>query len=167
MDDLDHKLRVFLASAPQRGRSIQTIELSHSDLSSTWRLWREPTIGEITTEDGVVDVMPANLLLKLAGSESNLDQKYEINLDTVDADDMFRNEMDRIPLATNEKVRAVYREYLSTDLTEPLVTAVLQVESVGFKKGAATLSAVSPRLNITRTGELYAPRDIPMLRNFV
>ena len=32
---------------------------------------------------------------------------------------------------------------------------------------AASLSAVTPRLNITRTGEIYSPRDVPMLRGFL
>lgn len=165
--DLEHQLRVFLASAPQNIRSIPTIELSHSAMTKVWRLWREPYAGEITTEEGVVQILPANLDIRLAGSEGNLDQKFDINLDTTDIADEFRREMDLIPLNTTEKVRAVYREYLSDDLTQAQTTAVLQVESVAYRIGAATLSAVSPRLNITRTGENYIPRDIPMLRSFL
>ncbi|MNY71298.1 hypothetical protein D3C86_2096100 [compost metagenome] len=61
----------------------------------------------------------------------------------------------------------MYREYLSDDLANAQTTAVLQVESVAYKIGAATLSAVSPRFNVTRTGETYTPRDIPMLRSFL
>jgi len=61
----------------------------------------------------------------------------------------------------------VYREYLSDDLQGPQAVAVLQIESITYMLGAAGISAVSPRLNITRTGELYVPRDIPMLRGFL
>lgn len=165
--DLEHQLRVFLASAPQNIRSIQTIELSHPAMSKVWRLWREPYVGAITTEAGVVEVLPANLDIKLAGTEGNLDQKFDINLDTTDINDEFRREMDLIPLDTTEKVRAVYREYLSDDLATVQTEAVLQVETVAYRIGAATLSAVSPRLNVTRTGENYIPRDIPMLRGFL
>lgn len=165
--DLESRLRVFLASAPQNRHAIQTLELSHSSMSQVFRLWREPYVGEVTTEDGPVQMLPLNLEIKLAGTENNLDQKFEIAMDTVDINDEFRGEMDRIPVTTTEKVRAVYREYLSDDLSEPQTTAVLQCESVSYKLGAATLSAVSPRFNVTRTGETYVPRDVPMLRGFL
>lgn len=165
--DLEARLRIFLASAPQNRHAIQTIELSHSAMSKVYRLWREPYAGYITTEAGVVEVQAVNLDITLAGTESNLDQKFNISIDTVDIEDEFRREMDRIPIATAERVRAVYREYLSDDLTSVQTSAVLQVESISYRIGAATLSAVSPRLNVTRTGENYVPRDVPMLRGFL
>ncbi|MFS2047571.1 hypothetical protein ACEN9J_03185 [Variovorax sp. Varisp41] len=167
MNDLEEQLRIWLASVPPTKHAISTIELSHSAMSKVWRLWREPYIGAITTEVGVVEVIPVNLQIKLAGSEANLDQKFDITMDTTDVADTFREEMDRIPIDTTEKIRAVYREYLSDDLTEAQMTAVLQVESIAYTIGAATISAVSPRLNVTRTGEIYSTRDVPMLRGFV
>lgn len=167
MDDLELQLRIFLASAPANKRAIKTVELSHSDMSKVWRLWSEPYAGEITTEDGVVEVLPVNLEIQLAGSDGNLDQKFDVVLDTVDINDEFRREMDLIPVATTEKVRAVYREYLSDDLASVQTFAVLQIETIAYAAGTATLSAVSPRLNVTRTGELYLPRDVPMLRSFL
>ncbi|MCR6477521.1 minor tail protein L [Variovorax phage VarioGold] len=165
--DLETRLRIWLASAPQNKHAIQTLELSHSALSKVFRFWREPYTGHITTEDGVVEVLPINLDIKLAGSEGNLDQKFDVAIDTVDINDEFHREMDRIPVGTKEKVRAVYREYLSDDLSEAQTTAVLQTESVSYRLGTATLSAVSPRLNVTRTGEIYTPRDVPMMRGFL
>jgi len=164
--DLETQLRVFLASAPQKKHAIATVEFSHSAMTQPWRLWREPYFGEITTEAGVVQVLPVNLEIKLSGGGGNLDQKFEIRMDTVDIHDTFRGEMKRIPLGTREKVRAVYREYLSDDLTAVQASALLQVESVNYELGIATLSAVSPRLNATRTGENYNTRDVPMLRGF-
>jgi hypothetical protein len=68
---------------------------------------------------------------------------------------------------TTEKIRVVYREFLSDDLTAAQATAVLQAESISYSIGAAHISAVSPRLNMSRTGELYAPKEIPMLRGFL
>ncbi|WP_431512618.1 DUF1833 family protein [Variovorax sp. DAIF25] len=170
--DLPTRLRMYLASAPANVRAIQVLELSHPAMSRVWHLWAEPYVGQVTVQDPLtlitseVEVLPINLEIDLAGSEGNLDQVYEITLDTVDNSDEFGGEMDRIPLDTNQRVRAVYREYLSDDLTEAAVTALLQVESVSSNAGAATISAISPRLNITRTGEIYAPRDVPMLRSF-
>lgn len=165
--DLESRLRVFLASAPQTIWPIQTIEISHSAMSRSFYLWREPYAG-VTNAGGVAMAMdPCNIEIKLAGSEGHLDQKFDIRLGLVDIEDVFRDELDRIPLATAERIRVVYREYLSDDLTEPQATAALQAESITYMIGAAQISAVSPRLNISRTGELYAPKDVPMLRGFL
>jgi hypothetical protein len=165
--DIESRLRVFLASAPAALRTIQTLEFSHSAMTKTYYLWREPYDGEITTEDGVRAVEPVNFEIKLAGTEAHLDQHFEIRLDTTQISDEFREQLDLIPIDTLERIRCVYREYLSDDLTDVLARAVLQVESISYQLGAASIAAVSPRLNITRTGELYTPRDIPMLRGFL
>jgi hypothetical protein len=166
--DLEQALKVFFASAPQTVHPIQTIEISHPSLSTVWRLWREPVAGTITTpEDGAVAVLPANIEIALAGSEGTLDQRFQIKLGTVDIEDAFRAQMDLIPIDTVEKITVIYREYLSDNLAEPQAVARLEVESISYAIGAATLSAVSPRLNLMRTGLLYTPRDIPMLRGFL
>lgn len=165
--DLEQKLKVFFASAPQTVHAIQTLEISHSAMSKTYHLWREPYVGQTTLENGaVVTMQPLNIEIKLASSEGNLDQRFDIRLDLVDIDDEFRDEMDRIPVNTQEKIQVVYREFLSDDLTEVQARTTLQVESINYMKGAANITAVSPRLNMTRTGELYTPREIPMLRGF-
>jgi hypothetical protein len=165
--DLESRLRVFLASAPQNVRSIGVFEIAHSLMSQTWYLWREPTSGQVTTEDyDLVTVLPANITAELAGSPANLDQIYKIALGTVDIEDLFREELDRIPLDTTERVQLVYREYLSDDLTEPQAVVHLQVESLVCERGTVGIMAASPRFNVQRTGRVYSPRDIPMLRGF-
>ena len=161
--DLAANLKTFFASAPQTKHAIQTLQISHSAMSQVWHLWREPYVGTA----GGNTMQPANIDIKPAGSPGHLDQKFDISLDLVDAADTFRSEMDSIPLDTLEKITVVYREYLSDDLDTAQASATLQVESVSYVKGAANISAVSPRLNITRTGELYTPRDVPMLRGFL
>ena len=165
--DLEDRLKVFFASAPQNVWPIQVIQISHSAMTQAYTLWREPYAGQVTIDGVVTDVQPANIEIKLAGSEGNLDQKFDIRLGLVDIEDEFRAEMDSIPIATTEKITIIYREYLSDDLTEPQATATLQVESISYAIGAASISAVSPRLSILRTGETYNPRDCPMLRGFL
>lgn len=166
--DIETRLKVFLASAPRAIRAVPTLEVSHSSMSRTYYLWREPYVGSITDEDGNVrTVEPLNLDIKLASEDGTLDQQYDITVDTTDIEDEFREEMDRIPLGTQEKIRSVYREYLSDDLTSVMARAPLQVEAISYRVGAATMTAVSPRLNINSTGETYLPRDIPMLRSFL
>lgn len=161
--DLATALKTFLASAPQTLHAIQTLQISHSDMSQVWHLWREPYAGTA----GGNTMTPCNFEIKLAGSPGHLDQKFDIKLGLVDIEDTFRAELDSIPVDTTEKIVIVYREYLSNDLVNAQATATLQVENISYVKGAAAISAVSPRLNVTRTGDLYAPRDIPMLRGFL
>jgi hypothetical protein len=166
--DLEQRLRVFFASAPQTIRAIEVLEISHSAMSKTYVLSREPYIFNITDENAVVrTVEPVNFEIKKAGTEAHLDQVYEIRLDTTDIEDAFRSEVDSIPLDTTERIKCVFREYLSDDLTDVQAIAVLQVESVSYALGAAAISAVSPRYNVTSTGERYTPRDVPMLRSFL
>jgi len=165
--DLEQQLLVFFASSPQTKYPIEVLEISHSAMTKTYYLWREPYVGTVTTEDGVRTVQPRNFEAERAGSDENLDQVYKIKLDTTDVSDEFNEQLDRIPLNTTERIRVVLREYLSDDLTDMQTRAVLQAENVAHQLGAATITAVSPRFNLNRTGEIYAPRDVPMLRNFL
>ena len=165
--DPGSRLRRFFASSPQRSHPVVTLQISHSAMSKTYHLWREPYRGQTTIEDRrVAEMEPANIEIKLAGTNANLDQIYEIRLDLVDTRDEFREQMDRVPIDTRELVVIVYREYMSDSLADPQSTARLQVESVSYDLGAAKILASSPRLNMSRTGELYTPSDIPMLRGF-
>lgn len=165
--DLEARLKLFLASAPQNVHPVQCLEISHSAMTQTFHLWREPYAGTTTVAGVVKTMQPCNIEIKLAGSEGHLDQKFSIRLGLVDIEDIFRAQLDRIPLATAEKIRVIYREFLSDDLTAVQATVTLQAESISYVKGAANISAVSPRLNMTRTGELYTPKTVPMLRAFL
>ncbi|MCC2673287.1 MAG: hypothetical protein K0R58_234 [Ramlibacter sp.] len=166
--DVENRLRILLATAPQNRRRIETLEISHSAMSQTFYLWSEPYEGEVTTEDGVRTMRSVGFHIEMAGSEGNMDQVNSIVLDITDKTDEFKNELALIPQQTNELVRVVIREYLSDDLTEiESGPAVLQVELVSRRRGAAMITAVSPRYNVTRTGEVYAARRIPMLRAFL
>jgi len=165
--DLETRLKTVLASAPRNVHPIQTLQISHSAMSKTYYLWGEPYEGTITTEAGEVTVEPINFEIKPASDEGDLDQKFEIRVDTTDVEDEFREQMDRVPVATQEKIVCVYRVYLSDDLTETMTRYALQVEEVSFQTGAASIVAVAPRLNKLRCGELYTMRDVPMLRTWL
>jgi len=166
--DIEARLREFLASAPQTIYMIEVISIAHSDLTQTYHLWREPSNGGVVDEDdNVLSVRSTNFTVALAGSPDNLDQKFTVNIDTTDPENLLRKELDRIPLETTEKILLTYRAYLSDDLTEPQAVQVLQVESITYNRGVATLSAIAPKLNVNRTGELYTFGRFPMLRGFL
>lgn len=168
MISLEEKLKIFFASAPQNIHSIQVLEISHSMMPKTYYVWREPRVDQIKINGStIVTVTPLNIEIKLAGTFNNLDQKFEISIDTVDIENEFRDALDSIPIDTLEKIKIVYREYLSNDLNTEQAKATLQAESITYAIGSANISAVSTRLNINRTGELYSTKDVPMLRGFL
>lgn len=156
-------MRRFHASAPQTVHRIQTLQISHSAMTQVFHLWREPFAGTA----GGNAMQPANIEIALAGSTGNLDQKFNIKLGLVDIEDIFRDQLDLIPVDTRELIKVIYREFLSDDLDYAEATVSLQAESVTYAKGGASISAVSPRLSILRTGELYSPREVPTLRGFL
>ena len=166
--DIEQQLREFLASAPQTKYMIEVVSIAHSSLTKTYHLWKEPIAGAVVDEnDNTLITQSTNINIALAGSADNLDQKFTVSIDTTDAENVLRNELDLIPLNTTEKIILVYRAYLSDDLTEPQAVQRLQVESITYNRGVASLSAVAPKLNVTRTGELYTFNRFPMLRGFI
>lgn len=168
MLDLEEELKIFISSAPSSKYVIKTIQIAHSQISKTYNFWSEPYVGQVTTEADVVLTMePLNFEVELAGSDNNLDRVYNIKIDLVDSTDTLVEEIDRIPLNTTEKIQLVFREYMSDNLEEPQSMITLQVESLSYQKGVANLSAISPRFNVLRTGEIYTPKDVPMLRGFL
>lgn len=164
--DVEEKLKRLLASSPPAIREIPVVTVSHSALSQVFAFWLEPYPGSVVTSDGPLTVRYAPMQVQLAGSEANLDQVFQITLDTTDVQDQFREELDRIPLNTTERVQVRFYSFVSDDLTQEQSRAVLEVQTVSFKIGTATISAASPRYNVLSTGELYAPREVPMLRGF-
>lgn len=163
--DLEHQLRVFLASAPQTRHLIQQISFSHSAIAPM-HLWTEPGAGTVVTEGGATITVSGldNLRIRPPGSPVHLDQALDITLSTVDPADTFRRALDAIPLDTDERIQVVYREYLSNDLSMPMAHVRMQVESISYNRGAALITAIAPRLNVTRTGELYTLKRFPTLR---
>jgi hypothetical protein len=160
-------LRIQMASAPQATREITVFSFAHSLMTRTWHVWREPYVGEVTLEtEAVVEVLPVNVVAELAGTPANLDRVYRIAMGTVDIEDEFRREMDLIPYDDDERVQVDLRLYLSDDLADVQAHARLQLESCIYQRGNAGLIAASPRLNLTRTGEIYSVREVPMLRGF-
>lgn len=166
--DVEERLRRFWASAPQNIHVVQVLSFSNSAMTQTYHLWPERNAGQVVTEDDeLIDTMPANMEIKPAGSPANLDQAFDISMSTMDPADTFRKELDSIPINSDEAVRVVYREYLSDDLATPQAVANLEVENIAYTRGAASISAVVPRLNVIRTGELYTLKRFPMLRGFL
>ena len=167
MLDIEERLRVFWASNPRKAYRVFVLRIYHSSMTQPYYLWREPFVGTVTLPViGSVSVTPANIRATVSGSETDLDQGISISISTVKTMAVLRTELDRISLGA-EDIQMNYYEYLSDDLITCLSQVKLQVESLSMQRGLATFSAVSPRLNKTRTGVVYTPKDYPTLRGFL
>ena len=143
------------------------VVISHPALTRRFTFWTEPYFGTVTSSEyGPMAVRYAPMAVEIAGSEANLDQEYKITLDTTDVQDIFRDELDRIPLNTTSRIRVDILSYLSNDLGHEQESATLQAETISYIIGTATITAVVPRYNVLSTGELYEPGVVPMLRAF-
>jgi hypothetical protein len=164
----EERMRIFWASSPQNVRAIPTFQFSHALLSSTKYYWTEPYIGAVTLDTAeVVDMNPANIVVKLADSENTLEQNYTFTVDLTDSQDILRTELDNIPVNTLEKLILTYREYLSDTLTVVQAQVTLLVVGIDYNQNGAQFRCVTPRGNLTLTGENYTPFEIPMLRGFL
>lgn len=165
--DLDERLKRYLASNPPGEYPIYTLAIQHPDLSQVFRFWNQPGIGMLDVNGTLMEHRSVNFAVEQAGTNSNLDQVFRIDVDVVDSQDELRAELDRIPLGTKQRITIVYREFLYPVLDAPTAMARLQAESLSYVKGAVSISAISPRYNMLRTGETYSPRDVPMLKGFM
>ncbi|ETF00933.1 hypothetical protein W822_19980 [Advenella kashmirensis W13003] len=164
--DIDDRMKRYWASNPPDEYPIYTLAIAHSDLSKVFRFWNQPGVGWLDVEGTLMEHRSVNFQIEQNGTNSNLDQLFRIAVDVVDSQDELREELDSIPLTTKERIVIVYRSFLYPVLDAPTGLARLQAESLTYVKGAANVNAVSPRYNLLRTGEVYSPREIPMLRGF-
>lgn len=165
--DIEAALREYYAVTPPAVREIGVLVISHSALAQRFVFWTEPRTGQVVSDEyGPLTAEFAPMAMERPGSEANLDQEFRITLDTTDVQDYFRQQLDAIPLATNERIRIDVLSFLSSDLTAQQEAASLQAESISWIIGTATITAVVPRYNVLSTGDLYEPGVVPMLRAF-
>jgi hypothetical protein len=148
---------------------LETIELSHSDFTQTYRVVRNATNGiTATTETGAsVAFTYYPLAIDAAETRDNLDQSFKITLG--DLGEILPTELDAVATADGfgEKPVLIYRTYRSDVLTAPLFVVTLEVESFTFNEQGSVFQAKAPSLNINKTGELYTFARFPMLRGFL
>lgn len=157
------KLKALLVSYPRGEYQIDTLTISHSLMSQTYYLTREPEGITATLEDTtVINFEGAQIELKLNQTKEDLDQNFQFTFP--DLENILDDELDRIPLDNDEPIAVTYRAYISTDLSYPAIKYDLDVLDVSQAKGAFTLTCGVSQLNWRQTGITYNYDDFPMLR---
>jgi len=160
------KLREMLIAFPKGEYVIETLEISHSLMSQTYYLTREPFGITATTENGdVVAFTGTSINMELNQTKEDLDQNF--NFTFPDLNNVIDDELDRIPYDNQEPIVVIYRQYINTDLTWPAIFYNLNVTAVTQSKGVCGLACGVSQLNWRRTGITYNLTDFPMLRAII
>lgn len=155
---IEDDLRQILTTYPKGVYVIDTLTISHSDISKTYYLTLEP---EGIVIDGIF-YEPANFDVSLNTEKSDLDEIYTFTIS--DPENKLDDELDLIPLNTNENISIVYKAFNSDDLSEPSRVENTEVISVSQEKGRFSAVCGYRRLNDRRTGVEQDYDLFPMLK---
>lgn len=149
---------------------LQCVEVSHPSFTKTYRYVKNAADGvTVKHEDGTSrDYLYSPLTIQKSKSSDDLDQS--INIGVGDLGEDFPKEIDRLRNGSYQTVKPIlnYREYLTSDLTKPMLSIFnLEVTDYQPKTDGAVFTCKARQLNISRTGEVYNLSDFPMLRGFL
>ena len=150
---------------------IECFELSHPNFTKVYRVVRNVTAGiTLNHENGLLyayDYCP--LKIERSNTTDDLDEGLSIGMGLLG--DELPQEFDRVNAGVYSHIVPVlkYRVYRSDDLTAPMFgPSILEVRGCSFDDaGQASFEATAPRLNTTKTGEIYTFSRFPMLRGFL
>lgn len=164
------KLTEFFLASTHAAVQLETIEISHPDMLTTWRLCRNNRENLTVTLENSTNAIFEYSPMKISQSGTRDDLDYGLRIAFGDLGEIIPDQLDAIEAADGMQVLPTvkYRVYDSTDLTEPLLGPFnLQAKQIIFNGTGATIEAVAPRLNLSRTGELYRVDRFPMLRGLL
>ncbi len=154
--------KVLLHNYPSGVRSIETLEISHVNLSQTYYLTTDRVAFQAYLEDTITQVtyQPANIDIALNSTKLDLDQTFSFSI--ADPLNVLDDELDNLDYA--DEVDVIYRVYVSTDLSEPAVFFRLKLVEVSQANKTFTVVCTVSQFNNRQTGEKYSYDRFPMLR---
>lgn len=160
----------FLGSSPHVVH-LELVEISHFRFSQTYRFVRNAVAGVTVTHEnppgGSFAYSYLPMQIRRLGSSNDLDQVLRIQLGDVST--IVAQELDAVFDANGMSIKPTlkYRVYRSDVLTAPMFgPTVHEIVTMAMTKEGVAFDAVSPRLNLGRTGKLYVAKDFPMLKPF-
>lgn len=170
MASLD-EYKKFVNSAPEAQREYRTIELYHTDFSSTLRFVKDFQDINLTLEataprDPSTSVLFTALAMEVTepGENGQVEQILSIGLGAVGSE--VNDQLNQITESGSlTPVELIYRKFYSGDLTSPVVVLSLSVADVSFK-GYDNVSFTGEDVDfaIKRAGELYTIERFPGLK---
>ena len=159
---------LYLHNNPEEQRLIETISITHSEISQDYYIVREPDGETLFLEDGTEQFFQGvNFEVSKSTDSDDLDEEFSIVFD--DADGTLKNEASRITISSSEFPVVTYRAYIDSDVSSPAYGPIkLQGTSMtAGNDGQVTVTAKSPSLNVNRCGELYTYERFSSLKSFL
>lgn len=160
----------FFLSSKSSVVQLETLEISHSDFTKTYRVVRNAVNGVTVTLENAATAEFTYYPLRIVGVGIRENLDFGLKIDLGDLGEVLPTELDAVAGADGygEKPIVVYRTYRSDDLSAPLFGPLtLEVKAFNFNREGSTFEARAPSLNINKTGEVYSLDRFPMLRGFL
>jgi len=150
--------KILLSSQPENERYYELLIISHSDMSKDYNL----VVDSVPLVSMGITFEPANIRPTKPINSNDLDQTSSFTIG--DIDNVLDDEMDRIPLNTDEKIVCRSLVVLASDLDNPVEDISFYVDSVPQQKGSFTIKSSVTDLNLQKTGEAMTLTRLPSLR---
>lgn len=170
MASLD-EYKKFVNSAPEAQREFRTIEIFHTDFSSTLRFVKDfkdinLTLESTAPRDPSASVLFTAISMEITEPQENgeVEQLLTVNLGAIGNE--VSEQIDQITESGSlVPVEIIYRKYYSGDLTEPVLVLTLSVADISFKSYESVgFTAEDVNFAIKRAGELYTIERFSTLR---
>lgn len=139
---------------------LECVELTHPSFINTYRVVRNNDLGiyvEHKPGEGQLFYEYLPMQVERSGMLGDLDQTLTISLSGLG--DVLPDEFKRIREGQFTTIKPVinYRLYSSNNLSRPIYHLLgLQLAGVAMTEKAVTFKAASPRLNTSKTGDIFA-----------
>jgi len=163
----DAEYAAFFLNSKSSVVEYETLEISHSDFTQTYRIVRNNAHGITATLENASVVTFDYYPVKIEFSEDRNDLDYSLKIDIGDVGEVLPSELDAISAANGfgEKPVLKYRTFRSDDLSSPLFgPIVLEIQQITFNRTGCSFEASAPTVNLTKTGERYTLDRFPGLR---
>lgn len=149
---------------------LETLEITHPDFSTVYRIVRNAVGGiTATVEGGLVRNFFYYPTRITKGARAD-DLNFSIQADFGELGEIVPQELDAIRLADGFGVKPTvkYRSFRSDDLSAPLDGPyILEAEQFACDAFTCSFVASAPQLNFLGTGEIYTLARFPMQRGFL
>lgn len=156
----------LLASYPKGQYIIDTFEIYHPLISQRYFLTNDTDDVTATDESSNVRTYESTQIkVDLNDTSDDLDQNFRFTF--ADLNNVWDDEIDRVPLGDTTPMSITYRSYVSTNLSEPSVVYRLFVLNISQSHNSITLDCGANQLNWHQTGVVYDFDTFPMMRGLI
>lgn len=157
--------RRMLATAPDGEIYLDTVELSHHQMTKTYWLVSDNMPLTATLETGLVQVFEPEAMT-ITGAANNGDMSQQASVTLVDAMNILDDELSRITEKPDPQV--TFRRFMLSDASHPAWGPVVyEAQGVAQAKGTFTVSCGLPKLNNRGTGLILTPEECPLIRGIL